>query len=263
MVSTRSGEITDASSFYRIWLPGVIVAAAVVASLAAVALPSTATDGLQALFVGETGIIERATALVLLLALFYGIRGILLARLFNEPVLMGWIALNTLAAIYFMGEEVSWGQQFGGFGAVDWAAATNAQGELKLHEMSTWLDEKPRLALFLWTVIGGIVVPWWRRRGGGGSGAAGGHWIDWFWPTMAVLPTAVLIVAVRLPEVALAVGGAAEAGAASAWVRALQPPEVQEFLYAVFVLIYLSSMVARMRASMTLPRAHKQAHAAG
>lgn len=74
-----------------------------------------------------------------------------------------WIGAAMLGCIYIAGEEVSWGQHIFGWVTPEFWSGVNDQNETNLHNTSSWLDQKPRLLLFLGAVVAGIVVPALRR----------------------------------------------------------------------------------------------------
>ena len=74
-----------------------------------------------------------------------------------------WIALAALCCFYVTGEEISWGQQILQWDTPAYWSTLNDQNETNLHNTSAWLDQKPRLILFIGIVIGGLIVPALRR----------------------------------------------------------------------------------------------------
>lgn len=74
-----------------------------------------------------------------------------------------WIAIAAFCCFYVMGEEISWGQQILQWDTPAYWSTLNDQNETNLHNTSAWLDQKPRLLLFIGIVVGGIVVPALRR----------------------------------------------------------------------------------------------------
>ena len=73
--------------------------------------------------------------------------------------LAGWIFLAAICCFYVAGEEISWGQHI-----LDWATPefwknVNDQQETNLHNVSSWLDQKPRLILEIGILFGGIIFP--------------------------------------------------------------------------------------------------------
>ncbi|PZO82275.1 MAG: hypothetical protein DI626_10235 [Micavibrio aeruginosavorus] len=69
------------------------------------------------------------------------------------------VAIATFGCVYILGEEISWGQHKFGWSTPEFFAAINDQQETNLHNTSHWLDQKPRLLLFIGIVIGGLIVP--------------------------------------------------------------------------------------------------------
>ncbi len=74
-----------------------------------------------------------------------------------------WIALAAICCFYVAGEEISWGQQILQWDTPAYWSTLNDQNETNLHNTSAWLDQKPRLLLFIGIVVGGIIVPALRR----------------------------------------------------------------------------------------------------
>lgn len=182
-----------------------------------------------AFFSGELGFTELATVVLLLPAVGMAARACLRA---TDPLLRGWFALMALGCLYFAGEEASWGQHLLQWQTPEAIAALNDQAETNLHNMSSWADQKPRLLLELWIVIGGLFVAtarWFRSTTFESSRP--GHW---FWPWPEVITSAALAFAVRWPE------------RIASW-RDEAPPllfnyrlsESQEFYFAWFLLIFI------------------------
>lgn len=178
----------------------------------------------------ELGFVEMMTPFLLLFAIAYGMRSLMLLRECT-PVgrLSGWVALVSLACFYFAGEEVSWGQQLFHWDTPAALGAINDQDETNLHNISSWFDQKPRLVVELLVLTGGVILPLCGRRG------------TWFWPTRACLPAALLAILVYMPD-RLAVLFTDQKSFVS-----IRLSEIQELFYAVFFLIYMASLHARLR----------------
>lgn len=73
------------------------------------------------------------------------------------------LAAAALGSLYIFGEEISWGQHILNWSTPEYWAQFNDQNETNLHNTSSWLDQKPRLLLFVGIVVGGLVVPALRR----------------------------------------------------------------------------------------------------
>lgn len=73
--------------------------------------------------------------------------------------LAGWAGLAALCCLYVAGEEISWGQHFLDWTTPDFWNNYNDQQETNLHNVSSWLDQKPRLLLETGVLTGGIILP--------------------------------------------------------------------------------------------------------
>jgi len=188
---------------------------------------------------GELGLIELVTPL---LSIGAAVVGILLCRDLlrsgRGSKLLVWVGLHVLACVYFAGEELSWGQHVFGWSTPDGIAALNDQGETNLHNMSSWLDQKPRLLLELWVLIGGIVVPLVGQREA--RRLSPDVLSSWIWPTLECLPTALLAILVRLPE---RLKDVFDIASLPYEIRYSEP---QEYYFALFLLLYLAALRRRV-----------------
>lgn len=73
------------------------------------------------------------------------------------------VLLAALGSFYISGEEISWGQHILNWDTPEYWSAVNDQNETNLHNTSSWLDQKPRLLLFIGIVAAGLLVPALRR----------------------------------------------------------------------------------------------------
>lgn len=73
------------------------------------------------------------------------------------------VAVAALGSFYIFGEEISWGQHLLNWSTPEYWAAFNDQNETNLHNTSSWLDQKPRLLLFIGIMVAGLIVPALRR----------------------------------------------------------------------------------------------------
>lgn len=192
----------------------------------------------QDLIGSEYGITELSTPAILLVAIIAGVHCYRLRRRLPGRWLPAWLLLTTVACLYFAGEEISWGQQFFHWQTPATISRINDQNETNLHNMSSWLDQKPRLLLALGILWGGIVLPLWRR--GRGINYERQDWRYWFWPDFVCLPAALLAFIVRFPEHYDKLFGA--------WPfnMPFRTSEVQEFYFAYFLMLYLLSCYSRL-----------------
>ncbi len=184
------------------------------------------------------GLIENLTVLVLLpaipLAIFAALRWG--NRLPWWPLRL-WIILWALAAIYLAGEEISWGQWHFQWETPEAFAARNDQGETNLHNMSSWLDQKPRTLVELFIIVAGLMVPVLARvrSGKAPDDDAPGAWIlahRMCWSAAG----AYLLLRVT-PYVVPGVLG-----------ERLDASELRELAIAWFIAVYLVSFFIRLRA---------------
>lgn len=191
----------------------------------------------------ERGIVENATAVALFPAIALGIRGLGYRAVLPAGWLTAWLLLLTAAAVFFAGEEISWGQQWFGWATPEPVAVLNQQGEFNLHNMGKQLTSRtPKFLAGLVVVLGGIAFPLWRRwRGIAYTDRA--DWRYWVAPTRAVVPAAALMLGLRIVDrVAdwLGFGGAAPLD--------IDFGELQEFYIALFLTLYVYAMFRRLRA---------------
>lgn len=79
--------------------------------------------------------------------------------------LQAWLAALILGSIYIAGEEASWGQHFFHWSTPEYWAGINRQEETNLHNVSSWLNHKPRILLQVGIILTVIVMPVARRFG--------------------------------------------------------------------------------------------------
>ncbi len=125
----------------------------------------------------ETGFLEIGTVVFLLPVIVLGIvlffkflRNRTLARK-TAITLAIVMLLAALAALYFAGEEISWGQTWLGFATPEGWAEINDQKEFNLHNLELekygpaidlvddLLSNIPRQMMLLATIVGGIILP--------------------------------------------------------------------------------------------------------
>ncbi len=146
----------------------------------------------------ENNLVELATPAVLIPGLIFGIMTLKKFRFIQIKIMVVWIAMVTLACLYFAGEEISWGQQLFHWSTPEIIDKINDQHETNLHNTSSWFDQKPRILLELWVLFGGIVVPLVNRARKRKYDT--NDWRYWFWPHSSCFTTAILAIAVKMPE---------------------------------------------------------------
>jgi len=193
------------------------------------------------LFKNKEGFTEWATVAVLLPGLWAGVGIWRRRRTLPRRWVAAWLGIVTLAALYFAGEEISWGQHLSGWATPDFLARINHQGETNLHNLKGMgiFDNVPRYAIWAWALVAGVVVPWRVRRGR--LHLTAGSAADWFWPTWCCFWTALIAVLIRVPDRIDKL-----TGKQLAIFRDLRLSEPQEFYFALLLAIYLLSVRARL-----------------
>lgn len=187
----------------------------------------------------EGGAVELLTPAALLPAVAFGLLCVRYKQMLPSRWLFAWLMLVTAASFYFAGEELSWGQQLFHWQTPELMEEINDQQETNVHNISSWFDQKPRILLELWVLIGGIVVPLVnkiRRRV-----YAENDWRYWFWPHYVCLPAAVAGIIVKLPERYRDLGGELP------WTVSIRYSEVQELFFAVFLMLFLLASYQKLR----------------
>ncbi len=195
-------------------------------------------EQISAVLGGEGGIVENVTVIILIPSVILG--AIITKNSSHLPGawLRTWFLLLTLAALYFAGEEASWGQHWFGWATPEVFRAVNDQGETNFHNMTSWLDQKPRLIVELSVLIGGVIIPVYYKRKKRLLSAL--HWQFWFFPSIVCLPTAIIIAVIKLPD---RIFGTANIPANFR----LNVSETQEYYVALLFLLYFLSIYIRMK----------------
>jgi hypothetical protein len=106
------------------------------------------------------GLVENLTVLVLIPAILVAAYTLIRRwREFPSRLVALWLLAWAAACVYFAGEEISWGQWYFGWTAPDWITPLNDQDETNLHNISSWLDQKPRALVETFIVVAGLVAP--------------------------------------------------------------------------------------------------------
>ena len=96
----------------------------------------------------ETGLIENMQSLLLVTAIFYLYKA--RSNFKHTKIISYFIAIKILALIYFLGEEISWGQHFFNWVSPEFFENKNNQQETNLHNISNLFDQLPRTLVLIW-----------------------------------------------------------------------------------------------------------------
>lgn len=227
----------EVRSWLWLWLPLAILAV----SLAVKALDEVVY---YRWIIGEYGLVENATLVVLVAAIVYGVRIALMRALDPAPGwIRWWVILITLGSIFFLGEEASWGQHLFDWRPSDRWSDLNLQQETNLHNIAGFgfvFDQLPRNLLTASALVGGIIVPLYRR--GRGLAKTRDRFHYWIWPTLVCMPVSLLGVFASVPQKMYKTMGAPLPDL----LVGLNPGELKECFLAFFIMLYLASLTARI-----------------
>lgn len=140
------------SKIYWLWIPIFIIVAQAAIELL---VPHQYLASLHS----EDGPHETLQFICAVVALIYAFKCLKLLWPEKHPLLMIWVTCFCLGCAYIAGEEISWGQHFFEWGTSDFWSNINDQNETNFHNTSSWLDQKPRLILFIGVIVGGLIIP--------------------------------------------------------------------------------------------------------
>ncbi len=191
------------------------------------------------------GLIEHGTVLILLPGIAAGItvfvRALRSGRMRLEKF---WFLAWALACIYFAGEEISWGQHFFQWSTPEAIESLNDQQETNLHNISSWLDQKPRALVEAWIILGGLFAPLWIRFRN--LRFAPDSWQQWILPTIVGTPAAASTILTRIFK-------ALEKYTGASILEDLGDSEFREFFIALFLTLYLLSACYRQQRALQEP----------
>lgn len=188
----------------------------------------------------EHGIVEWLTPLALLPGIVFGLLALKLWENLPGSASRLWLLLVTLGAFYMAGEEVSWGQWLFYWDTPEAFSAINDQNETNLHNTSSLFDQKPRLLLELWALIGAIRAWYWSFKGRQDDIGTTAYW---FWPTLPLAWTGILSALAMMPERMTDWWGVPPP-----FPFNIDAPETQELILGVFLTFFLASAYTRLKA---------------
>ncbi|MDY6913290.1 MAG: hypothetical protein SVT52_02375 [Planctomycetota bacterium] len=204
----------------------------------------------------EIGFVEIATVVFLLPAIVLGV--LIFLRRRELPRFVGLLMLvGGLAALYFAGEEISWGQTYLHYSTPECLQEINRQREFNLHNIELakygpWIDllddlvnNVPRQLMLWGTIIGGIVLPPVLRRRFSNPQARQSAWY-WLVPNYRLMPIALMAVLFRIPHSLRHLIGRPAPGSYSSMAIYEASGEFKEYCYALVILLYLLSIFLRM-----------------
>jgi len=189
-------------------------------------------------------LLEVLTVVVLLPAVVLG--AMIFLRRRELPRGVGWLMLLAgLAALYFAGEEASWGQHWLGYGTPQAVARINEQGEFNIHNISSLFNNVPRQLMFGGALVGGMVLPLALRRRLSWPEAPKSLWY-WLIPNYRLVLISAMAVFLRLPNRLHHWLGAPPTESYLARAVFRYSGEFKEYCFALIILLYLLSVYLRM-----------------
>lgn len=233
-MTTSPSRPNDLPAWAWLWFPPLMV----VLQFAALSISKEFHDSI---FFGELGAVELGTVIVYLPGIVAGMLAFHLRRHLPHPLLAVWVLIFILGCIYIAGEEASWGQHIFHWQSPELFQQINKQHETNLHNSTTWLNQKPRIAMELWILVGGIIMPLYALLKGIKYSTR--DWRYWVWPTTAALPSALMCFFIKLPL------------HLDHWFHRGEQPmftgfnlnETHEYMIAVFLTLYLCSIYSRLK----------------
>lgn len=177
----------------------------------------------------ENGPYEIIQFLIISSACFVALLNVFFFQNKSKRLLVAWCITAFICSLYVAGEEVSWGQHFFDWQTPENWSEKNDQNETNLHNTSSWLDQKPRLLLFLGIIMGGIILPIIRQI----------KELPLPKHILELIPSKELMVValcVTLPYIAEKIGEA------YGYIIFIRVSEIQELYMFYFVLLYLISL---------------------
>ena len=196
----------------------------------------------------EVGVQDFMTPVLLVPAIVFGVMALRRRHEFPAKWLAMWLGLVTVGALIFCGEECSWGQNYFHWATPEDWSAINKQHETNLHNTSNLFNHVPRalLSLAAWCCVVAPCVRYRMRQQWKPATSA----LTWFWPTMAVFPTALIASLVDIPQ-KFHGQYLKKIEEVSTWYGELfldgRHSEMKEYFLAMFMLMYLWSFATRLR----------------
>ena len=96
----------------------------------------------------ENGFVENLQSLFLFFSIFFLIKAKLIYK--DIKLINFFLIIKIILLIYFLGEEISWGQHFFNWSTPEWFINNNLQNETNIHNISNIFDQLPRSLVLMW-----------------------------------------------------------------------------------------------------------------
>jgi len=192
----------------------------------------------DSLMYGEAGLIENLTVIFLFVAIVSAVL-FLMSNQTKFKFLSVWMGIFLLGAIYYAGEELSWGQHLFGWSTPEQWTEINDQQETNLHNTSAFFDQIPRTLLSLGAIVGGVLIPLYRKFTQHVRDE--NSLVDWILPTFVCLPSGLLTQLVSWQEIYEVLGTDIPVA------LDISAGETKECMLALFLMMYALSIWYRNR----------------
>tara|TARA_B100000787_G_scaffold146337_1_gene116893 strand:- start:470 stop:1237 length:768 start_codon:yes stop_codon:yes gene_type:complete len=112
-------------------------------------------------FWNESGFIENLQASFLIVAIIILVR---IAHRSKKKLVQTFLALKSVALIYYLGEELSWGQHYFDFTTPELLIEINHQKETNLHNISNIFDQLPRTLVLIWCSLTFLIINFLEKK---------------------------------------------------------------------------------------------------
>jgi len=110
----------------------------------------------------ENGFIENLQSTFLFLAIIFLF--ISFKKFNHNKLIKIFLTIKVIALIYYLGEEISWGQHFFKWISPDFFLNYNNQDETNLHNISNLLDQLPRTLVMIWCGLIPIIFYYLKKK---------------------------------------------------------------------------------------------------
>ena len=186
----------------------------------------------------EYGLVENLHNVFLFWSTFFAGLALYAAR-YEGHWLKTWIAIGIIGSFYTFLEEMSYGQHWFDWHTPEDFRELNDQNETNFHNMSSWLDQKPRLILEIGVLVGGIIIPLLRKY----APKKLPKRFEAIYPPSYLWLVAVLAIVPRMVERFVDAIGKGE------WEPFVRTSEMQELFVYYFVMLYFIYLWRKYKSS--------------
>lgn len=230
----RTGQQNRSSRFWllHIGLPVFLLGGALLAGYLGGSVKAFVLDSDISVQETVTGAMTFAAAVIVAYALARSDRAL-------DWRLKTWLLLFVAAMIFFVGEDLNWGQHYVGWTASDYFLENNREQESNLHNMWPLLFNRlPRAVIQIWLVVACILVPLgWRLP----VRLTQGFVPEALWPDRRlVFPATLVFLFKGVRQLS------ASMQSSDNWLLAMRHSETEELLIACCLLLYALMLKERI-----------------